>query len=79
MNAKEEKHTWNINPEQTGELIQQIEDALDRRKHAFTFDIKQLGRCTLVKFALKRKTEAPVFRRRHRLSAAKCDIIEEKC
>ncbi len=57
----------------------QITDLLIKYENVFSFLMKDLGRCKTMQFFINLTNEAPIYRRRHRLSKHEWELVNERC
>jgi hypothetical protein len=57
----------------------QVIDLLIKYENVFTFSMKDLGRCKTMQFSIDFIDETHVYRRRHRLSKHKWELVDERC
>jgi hypothetical protein len=57
----------------------QVTDLLIKFENVLAFSMKDLGRCTIMKFSINLIDETPIYRRRHRLGKHEWELINERC
>lgn len=65
-----ETFPWTIGKQLTEQERQRIKQLLCQYSDWFTFSMKELGRCNVMKFQIPVNSSEPIFKRRHRLSPA---------
>jgi len=57
----------------------QVIDLLIKFENVLAFSIKDLGRCTTMKFFIDLIDETPIYRKRHRLGKHEWELVNERC
>jgi hypothetical protein len=57
----------------------QVTNLLIEYENVFAFSMKDLSRCKTMQLFINLRNEAPIYRRRHRLSKHECKLVDERC